>query len=305
MPLGDTGPEFSPCEDNFAEPLNDILVPMGMRSPNRHLRIMDGVLLDLAEMPADNRERRSSILLNEIMAGDPTDLRRLTMENALSPSYIHRQLIHLLEKWTDQGHRLSRLIANGQPAFPEEQFGSVDSDGEDYRTGLGNMSIGEMSIKRGANPNGNSPPQFSISPPTRLQPPHSHRRSKSEPSAARVFRDPHSDSDTSFTRTSNTEQDDNTSHNTSGLESSVSASVEIHKKFRASSNDPCYKVLPVILKKYNINADWRNFDIYIAYGSEERRLELEEKPGLLLKILDKEGKKPMFILRKARVDVNI
>lgn len=80
--------------------------------------------------------------------------------------------------------------------------------------------------------------------------------------------------------------------------SSSSASVEIFKSFRVSMEDPCYKVLPAALKKYNINAPWEQYALYIVYGDKERCLGMEEKPLILFKQLDKEGKKPMFMLRK-------
>ncbi|KAI0145655.1 hypothetical protein F4776DRAFT_366528 [Hypoxylon sp. NC0597] len=79
---------------------------------------------------------------------------------------------------------------------------------------------------------------------------------------------------------------------------SSSASVEIFKSFRVSMDDPCYKVLPAALKKYQINAPWDQYALYIVYGDQERCLGLHEKPLILFKQLDKEGKKPMFMLRK-------
>lgn len=75
-------------------------------------------------------------------------------------------------------------------------------------------------------------------------------------------------------------------------------SVEIFKSFRVSMEDPCEKVLPAALKKYNINADWKNYALYIVYGDQERCLGLREKPLILFKQLDKDGKKPMFMLRR-------
>lgn len=79
---------------------------------------------------------------------------------------------------------------------------------------------------------------------------------------------------------------------------SSSASVEIFKSFRVSMDDPCYKVLPAALKKYQINEPWDKYALYIVYGDQERCLGLDEKPLILFKQLDKEGKKPMFMLRK-------
>lgn len=84
-------------------------------------------------------------------------------------------------------------------------------------------------------------------------------------------------------------------------------SVEIFKSFRVSMEDPCYKVLPAALKKYQINAPWDQYALYIVYGDQERCLGLDEKPLILFKQLDKEGKKPMFMLRKtnnAQVDLS-
>ncbi|KAF1815364.1 RA-domain-containing protein [Eremomyces bilateralis CBS 781.70] len=74
--------------------------------------------------------------------------------------------------------------------------------------------------------------------------------------------------------------------------------VEIFKSFRVSIDDPCHKVLPVALKKYNITADWRQYALYIVHGDQERCLGLNERPLILFKQLDKEGRKPMFMLRR-------
>ncbi|EOD44856.1 Ras-association [Neofusicoccum parvum] len=74
--------------------------------------------------------------------------------------------------------------------------------------------------------------------------------------------------------------------------------VEIFKSFRVSIDDPCHKVLPVALKKYNITADWRQYALYIVHGDQERCLGLNERPLILFKQLDREGRKPMFMLRK-------
>lgn len=79
----------------------------------------------------------------------------------------------------------------------------------------------------------------------------------------------------------------------------ANGSVEVHKSFRVSLEDPCYKVLPAALKKYNIDAPADQYALYIVYGNEQRCLQRDEKPLILFKQLDKEGKKPMFMLRKS------
>jgi protein STE50 len=75
-------------------------------------------------------------------------------------------------------------------------------------------------------------------------------------------------------------------------------SLEIFKSFRVGLDDPCYKVLPNALRKYNIQSDWRNYALYIVYGDQERLVGFDEKPMALFKDLDREGKRPMFMLRK-------
>lgn len=80
--------------------------------------------------------------------------------------------------------------------------------------------------------------------------------------------------------------------------SSDGPQVEIFKSFKVSLEDPCYRVLPAALRKYNIHADWRLYALYIVYGDQERCVGLEEKPLALFKDLDREGKKPMFMLRR-------
>ena len=90
------------------------------------------------------------------------------------------------------------------------------------------------------------------------------------------------------------QQDDTASVNTAR----DAPSVEIFKSFRVSMEDPCHKVLPAALKKYNINADWRQYALYIVFGDQERCLGMEEKPLILFKQLDREGRKPMFMLRR-------
>jgi hypothetical protein len=62
--------------------------------------------------------------------------------------------------------------------------------------------------------------------------------------------------------------------------------------------DPTWKVIPAALKKYHVNAPAENYALHLLYGNKERCLRMDEKPLKLFKQLDKEGKKPMFMLRK-------
>lgn len=70
------------------------------------------------------------------------------------------------------------------------------------------------------------------------------------------------------------------------------------KSFDVAMEDPTSRVLPAALRKYNINANWRDYDLYIVYDDQRRRLGLSEKPLVLFKQLDREGRRPMFMLRR-------
>ena len=67
-------------------------------------------------------------------------------------------------------------------------------------------------------------------------------------------------------------------------------------KSRIDTNPPISSLQA--LKRYSIVDDWRQYSLYIVHGDQERCLGLEEKPLLLFKQLDKEGRKPMFMLRR-------
>ncbi|KAF8533335.1 hypothetical protein BDD12DRAFT_761662 [Trichophaea hybrida] len=90
--------------------------------------------------------------------------------------------------------------------------------------------------------------------------------------------------------------DDDRGPSSSGI--SGGGEPDIFKSFRVSMEDPCRKVLPAALKRYNIQADWRQYALYIVHGDQERCLGLEERPLILFKQLDREGRKPMFMLRR-------
>ncbi|KAK4056811.1 hypothetical protein OIO90_002060 [Microbotryomycetes sp. JL221] len=70
-----------------------------------------------------------------------------------------------------------------------------------------------------------------------------------------------------------------------------------YKNFRVTLEDPCYKVLPAALKKYKITDDWRQYALFICYGSTERCLAYDEKPLLLFQRLKESGNNPVFMLR--------
>ena len=92
-----------------------------------------------------------------------------------------------------------------------------------------------------------------------------------------------------------------------------------YKSFRVTLDDPCHKVLPAALKKYKINDDWRQYALFICYGTTgecalgrdnlrgcadgirpERCLSYDEKPLLLFQKLKEAKQNPVFMLRHIR-----
>ncbi|KAH3674858.1 hypothetical protein WICMUC_003061 [Wickerhamomyces mucosus] len=70
------------------------------------------------------------------------------------------------------------------------------------------------------------------------------------------------------------------------------------KQLRASTDDPCSKILQAAMKRHKLNDDWRNYALVICYGDKERILELDEKPVLIFKELKERGEHPAIMLRQ-------
>ncbi|KAK4051136.1 hypothetical protein OIV83_002958 [Microbotryomycetes sp. JL201] len=85
--------------------------------------------------------------------------------------------------------------------------------------------------------------------------------------------------------------------NAAATSSGLSSADNPYKNFRVTLEDPCYKVLPAALKKYKITDDWRQYALFICYGSTERCLAYDEKPLLLFQRLKESGNNPVFMLR--------
>lgn len=81
-------------------------------------------------------------------------------------------------------------------------------------------------------------------------------------------------------------------------ESLVPPEIQLFKSFSVSVDIPCRKILRAALRKYGFQADWRQYGLFIVYGDTGRLIGLEEKPLLVFKEIEEEGKKPMFMLRK-------
>lgn len=70
------------------------------------------------------------------------------------------------------------------------------------------------------------------------------------------------------------------------------------KQLRASTDDPCSKLLQAAMKRHKLNDDWRNYALVICYGDKERLLKLDEKPVQIFKELKEKGEHPAIMLRQ-------
>lgn len=71
------------------------------------------------------------------------------------------------------------------------------------------------------------------------------------------------------------------------------------KQLRASTDDPCSKILQAAMKRHKLNdQDWRNYALVLCYGDKERVLDLNEKPVTIFKDLRERGEHPAIMLRQ-------
>lgn len=75
-------------------------------------------------------------------------------------------------------------------------------------------------------------------------------------------------------------------------------STEFIKSFRVGVNSPTSDVLPVAMAKYGIQGRWQQYSLYIRCPDGDRCLGLDEKPLMVFKKLKKQGKRPVFMLKK-------
>lgn len=83
--------------------------------------------------------------------------------------------------------------------------------------------------------------------------------------------------------------------------SSPTNSETTFQSFRVSPSSTTSTLLSAAMQKYGIQASWRDYSLWIMYGPENMQelcLGLEETPLSVFRRLEREGRKPMFMLRK-------
>ena len=77
--------------------------------------------------------------------------------------------------------------------------------------------------------------------------------------------------------------------------------VEIFKSFRVGTYDETVeKILPVAVRKFNKSAKASDYALCITYEDKELCMGRQDKPLLMFKQLDKEGRKPTMVIRRHR-----
>ena len=63
-------------------------------------------------------------------------------------------------------------------------------------------------------------------------------------------------------------------------------------------DDPCEKVVPAMLRRYDIDGDWREYALHMIHDGEEECLSPWDKPLFLFEELEKKIGSPMLMLRR-------
>ena len=241
-----------------------------------HPQLIDGdLVLQLERMNISSQ--RTSVILNSLVSDNYWHESQVHVDYPKSDRMsllvdAHRQSTYLLQKWTDQGED------SPSPTILD------DSDPTKTSTPAVDSSVGNKSNDSKSSPLPSSPSQTSSESRTRF-PEKLWLGSAREPSyTSNGSKSHHSPSIVNLSKPT---------------ENLVAPTVEIFKSFRVNMDDPCYKVLPAALKKYHIQADWRKYRLWLAFEGQERLIGLEERPVVLFKQLAEEGKRPMYMIRRA------
>ncbi|KAL8946719.1 MAG: hypothetical protein Q9222_006924 [Ikaeria aurantiellina] len=74
--------------------------------------------------------------------------------------------------------------------------------------------------------------------------------------------------------------------------------VDFFKSSRVPMDESCSRTLMRLVGRYSLPGEWHEYGLYILHGDQERRVYLGEKPLVLFRELEQEGKQPAFDLRK-------
>ncbi|KAI9229475.1 MAG: hypothetical protein DHS80DRAFT_13916, partial [Piptocephalis tieghemiana] len=72
---------------------------------------------------------------------------------------------------------------------------------------------------------------------------------------------------------------------------------ESFKTFRITGEDPCWRVLELALRKYDIQDSWNNYSLLIIHGVRERYMDYSERPLSFFQRLQAAGENPIFMMR--------
>jgi hypothetical protein len=81
---------------------------------------------------------------------------------------------------------------------------------------------------------------------------------------------------------------------------SVPEAPQIELDMKICLLDDCRKVLFRVLRRYGVHNDWQAYELLIMCDNQERAVGLDEKPRMVVKVLEGAGKKPMFKPRRSR-----
>ena len=278
---------------------------------NRSSIMIDAVVYDPSPTFTPAEQKRTSVLLNEcVLEAD----RSFEFAKGRPPQTLnHRQsLVHsdsLLQRWTkqfdstlpvnlDKSHQAQQHKSPVEPTQESESAFGTKADSQSYSRQdalILRVVFPDIHVSEDEAGERNHPPLY-----TRTHSSVVRKPSLTLETTESIAVPPDFGFKTSFTENVDggiIAQTDSALELPSDL-SPTPSSVKIWKSLLVGLGDPCYKVLPVALRKYNIQADWRNFALYIIHGDQERPVGLNEMPLQIFRDLDREGGNPVFELRK-------
>eukprot|EP00158_Paraphelidium_tribonemae_P008728 Partr_v1_DN28663_c0_g1_i2_m49698 putative Protein kinase regulator len=75
---------------------------------------------------------------------------------------------------------------------------------------------------------------------------------------------------------------------------------ESYKSIMVSLTDTCSKVLPLAMKKWKINDDWKKYALFMHFKGVETCLSYDDRPLVLLQQTQTDSETPVFILKSLR-----
>jgi hypothetical protein len=234
------------------------------RRNNRRSAVMDGAFLPSVMDPGNVAGKRNSLLLNSVLLDDTSPIAQ-QLANLDVSQKRNSQPVELLKRWTNEGHRLSKLVESPEDErhTPEwESPEAVSIPGAREPSPGNKHSTWETLSSRGGF-------ELDVTPPSPPKDP--------APKLSTVKE---------------------ALHHSQYRPLIIQGGGRI-ESFRLTRNSTAYGVLLSALERYHNPSEWGRYDLFVEYGFHHRQwrpLGPREYPLRLFDQLYQEGKAPIFKL---------